>query len=105
VLVRYLKAQALVLAFGGFVGPLFLLIYFSRDKSARPEFWWMLSFGLLVTVAAVPVAVLVAKFMAFSAAWDAGLEHPARPRRDHGRRAPGEAGADHLRDRNLIPAP
>ena len=60
---RYVKAQLLVLLFGGIVGPIFLAVYFFSGFGQ----WigWMLYVGLLITVidvlAAIAWAVLGAK--------------------------------------------
>ena len=47
--VRYLKAQAMVLLFGGLVGPIFPAVYFALGPMARPELNWMYWFGLPIT--------------------------------------------------------
>ena len=82
-LARYLKAQIMVLLFGGLVGPIFLITYFlfpgmlgsefgSVDSSiastARDNIGWMLWIGLLITVADVVIAVWLANRSAQSSA-------------------------------------
>jgi hypothetical protein len=58
--VRYLKAQAMVLLFGGLVGPIFLAVYFALGPMARPELNWMYWFGLPITAIDVLAALALA---------------------------------------------
>lgn len=71
---RYLKAQALVLLFGGIVGPIFMIVYFAIGPWARPYIAWMFYVGLLITAADVLIALWLANFNAKSAAATAVLE-------------------------------
>ena len=66
VLLRYLKAQGVVLLCGGLVGPIFLAVYFlfGTDPLLKWMFWW----GLLVTGADVLIALAMANYGARSAA-------------------------------------
>ncbi|ORA97868.1 hypothetical protein BST33_17960 [Mycolicibacter minnesotensis] len=57
---RYLKAQLLVLLFGGLVGPIFLICYLAFGKLAGLE--WMLYWGILVTCVDVVAALLWAGY-------------------------------------------
>ena len=74
-LARYLKAQIIVLLFGGVVGPIFLVTYFlfpgflggqfgsidsSIESSAQDNMSWMLYVGLLITVADVVNSPVIA---------------------------------------------
>ncbi|MGV0991577.1 MAG: SHOCT domain-containing protein [Mycobacterium sp.] len=59
-LVRYLKAQASVLLFGGLVGPIFLVVYFALGTMTRPYIQWMFWVGLFVTAADVLAALALA---------------------------------------------
>ncbi|WP_418004988.1 SHOCT domain-containing protein [Mycobacterium sp. PDNC021] len=59
-LVRYLKAQALVLLCGGLVGPIFLAVYFYSGQAELMK--WMFWTGLLVTAIDVLVALALAGF-------------------------------------------
>lgn len=59
-LVRYLKAQASVLLFGGLVGPIFLIVYFALGTMARPYLQWMFWVGLFITAADVLAALALA---------------------------------------------
>lgn len=67
-LVRYLKAQAIVLLCGGLVGPIFLAVYFALGPSARPLLNWMFWTGLLVTAVDVLAALALTQRGAKSAA-------------------------------------
>lgn len=67
-LLRYLKAQGLVLLCGGLVGPIFLIVYFALGPMARPELNWMFWAGLVVTAAGVLAALALANHGARSAA-------------------------------------
>lgn len=58
--VRYLKAQLMVLLFGGLVGPIFLIVYFVLGPMARPELNWMYWFGLVITAVDVLAALAMA---------------------------------------------
>ena len=72
VLLRYLKAQGVVLLCGGLVGPIFLAVYFlfGTDPLLKWMFWW----GLLVTAAGVLIALALANYGAKSAATSQFLE-------------------------------
>lgn len=59
-LVRYLKAQAMVLLCGGLVGPIFLAVYFFSGQAELMK--WMFWTGLLVTAIDVLVALALASF-------------------------------------------
>ncbi len=59
-LVRYLKAQAMVLLCGGLVGPIFLAVYFFSGQDELMK--WMFWTGLLVTAIDVLVALALAGF-------------------------------------------
>ena len=67
-LLRYLKAQLMVLLCGGLVGPIFLIVYFALGTMARPYINWMFWVGLLVTAIDVLVALALTSFGAKSAA-------------------------------------
>jgi len=69
---RYVKAQAMVLGFGGLVGPIFLIVYFATGR--QPDLSWMFYSGLLVTACDVVAAVLLAGYGAKSAAQNQFLE-------------------------------
>ncbi len=71
-LVRYLKAQLIVLLCGGLVGPIFLVAYFAMGQMSLMQ--WMLYAGLLVTVLDVVVAIGLANFGAKSSTKRAELE-------------------------------
>ena len=66
-LARYLKAQGMVLLFGGLVGPIFLIVYFSLGSFARPYIGWMFWVGLLITAGDVLAALWLANNGAKSA--------------------------------------
>ncbi|WP_420108549.1 SHOCT domain-containing protein [Mycolicibacter arupensis] len=57
---RYIKAQLLVLLFGGLVGPIFLICYLGFGRLAGLE--WMLYWGIAVTCADVVAALLWAGY-------------------------------------------
>jgi len=59
-LVRYLKAQAMVLLCGGLVGPIFLAVYFYSGQDELMK--WMFWTGLVVTAIDVLVALALAGF-------------------------------------------
>ncbi|KAB7755588.1 SHOCT domain-containing protein [Mycolicibacterium mucogenicum] len=59
-LVRYLKAQVMVLLCGGLVGPIFLAVYFYTGQDELMK--WMFWTGLLVTAIDVLVALGLAGF-------------------------------------------
>lgn len=59
-LVRYLKAQAMVLLCGGLVGPIFLAVYFFSGQDELLK--WMFWAGLLVTAVDALVALGLAGF-------------------------------------------
>ena len=72
-LVRYLKAQAMVLLCGGLVGPIFLAVYFFSGQDELLK--WMFWAGLLVTA----VDVLVALGLVLAGLFDSGLPRWAGP--------------------------
>jgi hypothetical protein len=72
VLARYLKAQLTVLLFGGLVGPIFLVIYFTLGFGSLLS--WMFYVGLIITVADVLIALWLTNYGAQSAANSAELE-------------------------------
>ena len=59
-LLRYLKAQGVVLLCGGLVGPIFLAVYFALGR--EPLLKWMFWVGLVVTAADVLVALALANY-------------------------------------------
>lgn len=67
-LMRYLKAQGIVLLCGGLVGPIFLIVYFALGPMARPALNWMYWVGLLVTAADVLIALGMTNGTAVSSA-------------------------------------
>ena len=67
-LMRYLKAQGIVLLCGGLVGPIFLIVYFVLGPMARPALNWMYWVGLLVTAAGVLIALGITNGTAVSSA-------------------------------------
>lgn len=67
-LIRYLKAQGMVLLCGGLVGPIFLAVYFALGPMARPYINWMFWVGLFITAVDVLAALALANFGAKSAA-------------------------------------
>lgn len=69
---RYLKAQLIVLLFGGLVGPIFLIVYFSLGYGSLLQ--WMFYVGLVITAADVAIALALANFGAKSSAKNAALE-------------------------------
>jgi hypothetical protein len=69
---RYIKAQLMVLLCGGLVGPIFLAVYFATGQGSLLK--WMFYVGLLITAAAVLIALALANFGAKSAAKTAALE-------------------------------
>jgi hypothetical protein len=71
---RYLKSLLLVMLFGGLVGPIFLIGYFTVPASDRQLIGWMFYAGLLITVADALIALAVASYGAKSAAKAAALE-------------------------------
>lgn len=71
-LLRYLKAQGLVLLCGGLVGPIFLGVYFALGQDSLLK--WMFWVGLLVTAADVLIALALANYSANSAAKHQFLE-------------------------------
>jgi hypothetical protein len=72
VLARYLKAQLTVLLFGGLVGPIFLVVYFTLGFGSLLS--WMFYVGLIITVADVLIALWLTNYGAQSAAKSAELE-------------------------------
>jgi hypothetical protein len=68
VLMRYLKAQGIILLCGGLVGPIFLIVYFALGPMARPALNWMYWVGLLVTAADVLIALGMTNGTAVSSA-------------------------------------
>jgi hypothetical protein len=71
-LVRYLKAQFMVLLCGGMVGPIFLAVYFALG--AQPLLKWMFWTGLAVTALDVLVALWLVSAGTRTAARSAALE-------------------------------
>ena len=71
-LARYVKAQLLVLLFGGLVGPVFVVVYFAMGQPSTISILYYV--GLLITVADVLIALWLANFGAKSAAKKAELE-------------------------------
>ncbi|RRR43709.1 SHOCT domain-containing protein [Mycolicibacter terrae] len=69
---RYVKAQAMVLGFGGLVGPIFLVVYFATGQLA--DLKWMFYTGLLVTFCDVLAALWMTDYGAKSAAKNEFLE-------------------------------
>ncbi|NDJ87585.1 SHOCT domain-containing protein [Mycolicibacter kumamotonensis] len=69
---RYVKAQVMVLGFGGLVGPIFLIVYFATSQQA--DLKWMFYTGLLVTFGDVLIALLLTDYGAKSAAKNQFLE-------------------------------
>ncbi|BBX23947.1 membrane protein [Mycolicibacter terrae] len=69
---RYVKAQAMVLGFGGLVGPIFLVVFFATGQQA--DLKWMFYTGLLVTFCDVLVALVLTDFGTKSAAKTRFLE-------------------------------
>ena len=67
-LMRYLKAQGMVLLCGGLVGPIFLVVYFALGPMARPYINWMFWTGLFITAVDVLVALALTNLGAKSAA-------------------------------------
>jgi Short C-terminal domain len=88
-LARYLKAFFWANLFTGFIGPLFLIVYFTMPSlfgamsydtgtggmvDTQQAIQWMLWLGLLITAATVPVTVWLANRSAKSAAKSAALQ-------------------------------
>jgi hypothetical protein len=73
-LLRYLKAQAMVLLCGGLVGPIFLAVYFALGPTARPYIGWMFYVGLLITAADVLIALALTNYGVKSSAKTQFLE-------------------------------
>ncbi|MEB3021400.1 SHOCT domain-containing protein [[Mycobacterium] crassicus] len=69
---RYVKAQLMVLGFGGLVGPIFLGVYFAVGP--QPELKWMFYTGLLITFLDVLAALWLTDYGAKSAAKNQFLE-------------------------------
>jgi hypothetical protein len=65
---RYLRAQGMVLLFGGLVGPIFLAVYFALGPMARPYLNWMFWVGLFVTALDVLAALALTNYGTRSAA-------------------------------------
>jgi hypothetical protein len=72
VLLRYLKAQAMVLLCGGLVGPIFLGVYFWTGQ--EPILKWMFWVGAIVTAIDVLAALALANFSAKQSAQQNLLE-------------------------------
>jgi hypothetical protein len=72
VLARYVKALLIVLMCGGVVGPIFLVVYFAMGQQSLMQ--WMLYVGLLITAAAMILALWLANSGAKSDAKTAELE-------------------------------
>lgn len=62
---RYVKCQLIVLLCGGFVGPIFLAVYFATGQNSLLK--WMFYVGLLITAADVLIALALTNFGAKSA--------------------------------------
>jgi hypothetical protein len=88
-LARYLKAFFWANLFTGFIGPLFLIVYFAMPSlfgamsyddgtggmvNTQQAIQWMLWLGLLITAATLPVTVWLANRSAKSAAKSAALQ-------------------------------
>jgi hypothetical protein len=73
-LLRYLKAQAMVLLCGGLVGPIFLVVYFALGPLSRPYVGWMFYVGLLITAADVLIALALTNYGVKSSAKTQFLE-------------------------------
>lgn len=71
-LLRYLKAQAMVLLCGGLVGPIFLAVYFATGQGDLLK--WMFWVGLFITAADVLIALALVNFGAKSQAKRQALE-------------------------------
>ncbi|KAA1249126.1 SHOCT domain-containing protein [Mycobacterium simiae] len=71
-LARYIKMQLLVLLFGGLVGPIFLVVYFTLGLGSLMS--WMFYVGLLITVADVLIALALTNWGAKTAAKTEFLE-------------------------------
>ncbi|MET0453555.1 MAG: SHOCT domain-containing protein [Mycobacterium sp.] len=71
-LVRYVKAQLMVLLCGGLVGPIFLIVYFAIGEPDLVK--WMFYVGLFVTVLDVLIALALANYGAKTAARTQMLE-------------------------------
>lgn len=69
---RYVKAQAMVLGFGGLVGPVFLIVFFATGQQA--ELKWMFYTGLLITFCDILVASILTDYGAKSAVKNQFLE-------------------------------
>jgi hypothetical protein len=69
---RYIKAQVMVLLCGGLVGPIFLAVYFATGQ--EPILKWMFYVGLLITALDILIALALANFSAKSAAKSQALE-------------------------------
>jgi putative oligomerization/nucleic acid binding protein len=69
---RYIKAQVMVLLCGGLVGPIFLAVYFATGQ--EPILKWMFYIGLLITALDILIALALANFSAKSAAKSQALE-------------------------------
>ena len=67
-LMRYLKAQGMVLLCGGLVGPIFLAVYFALGPMARPYINWMFWVGLFITAVDVLAALALTNYGTKSAA-------------------------------------
>jgi hypothetical protein len=84
-LMRYLKAQLLVLLCGGLLGPIWIITYFGAsnltayfkgdtDLAMPPYNQWMLWAGLAITIGSVPVALwLVSRNAKSSALYQSGV--------------------------------
>ncbi len=72
-LARYVKAQLLVLLFGGLVGPIFIIVYFAMG-SLRDSIAILFYIGILITIADVAIAIWLTNVGAKSAAKQADLE-------------------------------
>jgi Short C-terminal domain len=72
VLARYLKAQLVVLLFGGLVGPIFVIVYFAIGQPSEIKILFYI--GLLITAADVLIALWMTNYGEKSAAKTAELE-------------------------------
>jgi Short C-terminal domain len=73
-LVRYIKAQLVVLLFGGIVGPAFVIGYFAVGPSYRHAIDTLFYIGVLITIADVAIAIWLANVGEKAAVKKASLE-------------------------------
>jgi hypothetical protein len=74
VLARYIKAQILVLLFGGIVGPAFVVVYFALGPEDRNLVKILFYIGVLITIADVAIAIWLANVGGKAAVKKADLE-------------------------------